>query len=191
MYALDRTRMKRTQWQLKYPAESRRHSWVMEAWMTSFEFCGMTADRYAAECGTIIDPQGEYDLCHEFETCNPGNANLDKLIQWIEMGKRRRSVENQIAVRDELEREDAATHDFVFESYREKMSAFGNAAVSGFGGGSGTKTKEVRLSASAVDRRANIPRPLRGRTFQGVFTPRDQQTVQVPIPVKQESLVCP
>ncbi len=178
VYALDRTGMKHTQWKLKYPMESRRRSWIMEAWMTPFEFCGMTADRYAAEYGTIIDPQGEYDLCHEFETCNPGNANLDKLIQWIEMGKKRRAVENQIAVRDELEREDAATHDFVFESYREKMSAFGNAPVSGYGGGSGTKTREFNVSANQI----RLPGKLRGREtapFQGIFNPK-QEVVHAP-----------
>ena len=127
--------------------------WVMERWDT----CRMTRARWDA----MVDPQsgwllngpypdrGEYYWCHTF-TCGIVDANLDKLVSWIEAGQKRTYQENQDACRQEYDAETAERKGRMNDIILNALPAFLDSPMVGFGGGRGTKTAPIILGARDV-----------------------------------------
>ena len=136
-------------WILKYREEARRGNWIMECWRTIGDYTsGQGVDTYAKTSGICLLADGEYDLCFEFENGLPQVGGMDKLIYWISAGKTRRPIENALAVRAEWEAQEKDRDNSMEGRIRNALPAFGNAPVSGYGGGSGTKTaKDLRIGA--------------------------------------------
>lgn len=171
-------------WIRKYPEESARKVWILERWRSAFDYMHTDPKEWNKVAPNFVDPEGEYDICHEFFSSQPSEANMGKLITWIET--RHRASENAVAVRDEYEREEKASQDKLKEKIRELLPAFGNAPVSGFGGGSGTKThKDFKLSASDVKLPGGRAMPGPG---QYTFNPRRSRKIPVKVQVQQVAL---
>lgn len=126
--------------------------WILERWLPPFEYAKMTRERWDREM-TILGPwpdRGEYDLCHEFELSGPVDANIEKLVSWIEEGRKRRFVEHQDACRAEYDQETKDIENMQEAAFKDKQSAFGSNALVGFGGGRGTKTQRDFVAPPAA-----------------------------------------
>ena len=63
--------------------------WVLERWLSAAEFARCDRATWDATL-SILGPypeRGEYEKCHVFALSGPDDANLDKLISWIEEGQ--------------------------------------------------------------------------------------------------------
>ncbi len=127
--------------------------WILERWLSPHAFTGgMTREKWD-QTMSINGPfpdRGEYDLCHAFEACDPTQANLDKLIMWINEGKNRRFDEIRSACADVYAQEDKDTGNMQDAVIRDALPAFGAAPMIGPGGGRGTKTGLILRSANEL-----------------------------------------
>jgi len=131
--------------------------WVLERWMTPQQFAGCTADQWNSNpalntLGPYPD-RGEYEISHDFDLVGPGEANLEKLISWIEAGQKRSFAENRAACQADYDREEAATSSEMQARIENCFPAFGGVPMAGYGGGRRTKTFEISRSA----REAGLP----------------------------------
>lgn len=138
-------------WTRTYPQV--KDPWVLEAWSMP----NMTRARWDA----MVDPQsgwlingpypdrGDYWHAHTF-TCAVADCNFDKLIAWIEAGKRYSYQENLVACRDEYAKEEEDKRKEGRDRIENALPAFLDRPMVGFGGGRGTKTASVMLDASQV-----------------------------------------
>lgn len=126
-------------------------SWVLEKWLSAYDFTKCTPETWDSTLGLILGPypaRGEYDLAHIFEACPPLDANLEKLTSWIEAGKRNSFNEILTAVRDDVDADAEARRNQRLDRIANALPAFGAAAMSGPGGGRGTKTMPIQFSAN-------------------------------------------
>lgn len=126
--------------------------WILEKWLTPFEFCRMTREQWDREMlvnGPFPD-RGEYEHCHTFETCTPAEANLDKLIMWINEGKNRSYDEIRAACEAKYQSEDRDVANMQESVIRDALPAFGTVPLVGRGGGRGTKTDRIRKTAAEL-----------------------------------------
>lgn len=127
-----------------------RGKWVLERWLAADEFAGCSRESWDS---TLVDPnsgylllgpypfRGEYQHCHTFETCDPLNANLDKLISWIEEGRRRRFTEHRAACQKSYEDEAKSRRGNMDALIGNALPAYGTRPfISGTGVSRGTKT---------------------------------------------------
>ena len=115
-------------------------AWVLEKWVDSVTFSGCGPTKWN-ETLLILGPypaRGEYIHAHTFGV-SIEDANLDKLIRWIEAGSQRSWQDNIDAVRGEYDAEEKAASETRRAIIYNALPAFGAAASSGFGGGKGTK----------------------------------------------------
>ncbi len=117
--------------------------WVLEKWLSAYEFTKMTADMWNQSL-TLLGPypsRGEYEHAHTFANLLPSDVNLDRLISMIEAGRNRYSAyENSVSLRNDAEKEEREAKNYREAVIRNALPAFGGAAMSGRGGGRGTKT---------------------------------------------------
>jgi len=126
--------------------------WVLEKWLSAAEIePGGKAkwDRERSVNGPYPE-RGDYFWCHSFETCDPVNANLDKLISWINEGKNRPYGEVRAACEKTYQAETRATESMQDSMIRDAMPAFGLAPLVGYGGKRGTKTATIIRSANEL-----------------------------------------
>lgn len=126
--------------------------WVLEKWMSATDFAQMSRARWEREM-TILGPwpeRGEYQLAHVFEACGPVDANLDKLIAWIDAGKKHSWQDNKDACYAAYEAEQKATEREIADKVRDLLPAFGNSAVSAPGGIRNPKSKVQRYDPKAL-----------------------------------------
>lgn len=168
-------------WLHKYPAEADRRSWVMEKWISTVAYTGTTAAEWNAAAPNFVVAEGEYEMCHEFFGADPGHSNIEKLIYWIGMGHVRRPVENQIAIRDAAVKQEKEDRGNRIEKLKELMPAFADAPVSGYGGGSGTKTKTFKLDSRAI----GINGPMQGMLTPGQTTGKNKRRFHLGTPQRK------
>jgi hypothetical protein len=123
--------------------------WVMEKWRTPEEF----EPRGKAAWPLLLGPwpdKGEYELCHVFEACLPSDANIEKLIAWVEMGNKHTLYEKIVHARAETEREQDQMRNTVRDRIRNKLPAFGYRVISGSHGSRGSKTGKILKSAEEL-----------------------------------------
>ncbi len=147
---------RKAQWLPKYPEVG--NSWVLERWLTPFEYARCTPDQWNREL-TILGPypdRGEYELCHKFDLVSPSDESIVKLIELIEASHKntRRNgamfdnPENTQACLREAERQQTSTSAQMQDLIGNVLPAFGAAPMSGYGGGRGTKDFHVTRSAA-------------------------------------------
>ena len=109
--------------------------------------------------------RGEYYHAHTF-TCPIVDANLDKLISWIEEGQKRSFQENRDACQQEYDAETKDRQGRVDAIVRNALPAYlDRAFVSGSGAKRGTKTRPVILSAEEVRLPNGQPAPIGNNKF--------------------------
>jgi hypothetical protein len=102
----------------------------------------------------------------------PSEANLEKLISWIEEGRKRSFSENREACQADW---DAEQRDISLKSdaiIRNALPSFGIAPMVGRGGGRGTKTRPILKTAQ------ELGLPVGGNKFKAGQT---GQRFQVPL----------
>lgn len=141
---------RKPKWLPTYPQAG--SCWVLEKWLSAYEFAKCTAEVWNQSM-TILGPypsRGEYEAVHIFEAAVPADANLDKLISWVDAGKRYSANENRNALRDEWDRDELGRKNHRLDVIRNALPAFGAAPMSGPGGGRGTKTMPILRSANEL-----------------------------------------
>lgn len=132
--------------------------WILEGWIHPRDlYAGTEEDWNANPLMLNTGPyprRGDY-LRRETLSCNPCEANIEKLITWIEAGAQRRSADNVQACQDNLDKELLARKNKRDAILRDAMLAFGHEAMSGYGGGRGTKNFTVTKN----NREAGLPGP--------------------------------
>lgn len=131
-----------------------RGHWVLEKWLSPQEFAGCTAEQWNANHAlTVLGPypdRGEYEICHDFDIVGPADCNLDKLISWIEEGKKRSFWENRAACQADYDQQQKDISNEMQARIGNALPAFGSAPMVGHGGGRGTKTRPVLRAAEDV-----------------------------------------
>jgi hypothetical protein len=93
--------------------------------------------------------KGEYCMAATPLTCTPDQANIEKLIMWVE--KRANPYQNSLAIRDDMEREAKNRRKLSNDRIRGALLPFGGEAyASGHGRGRGTKTVKTTRSANEL-----------------------------------------
>lgn len=142
-------------WLPKYPEVG--DSWILERWLTAFEYARCTPEEWNRDL-TVLGPypdRGEYEICHRFNLVGPGDESVDKVIALIEQSHKQTrrngamfdNPENTVACRQIQDELQADTSRQMQDRIGNVLPAFGNAPLSGYGGGRGTKTFPVELSA--------------------------------------------
>lgn len=120
--------------------------WILESWQSPQDYYAGTEDDWNADPMKLnLGPyprRGEW-IRRETLAVSPSDANIEKLITWLEAGGKRRPIENINACIENLDR--------VTEDRRQKRQAligdamrpFGMAPMVGYGGARTTKTLPV------------------------------------------------
>lgn len=126
--------------------------WVLERWRSAWDFAQMPRERWDREM-LILGPypeRGEYDHCHTFFPVLPADANLDKLISWIEEGKKRSWQDNLDACKAEYEQETKDQRNMQEAILHGAYPAFGANAMVGGAVSRGTKTRPIIKTAEEI-----------------------------------------
>lgn len=94
--------------QLVYPAiEPVGENWILEMWKGPWDLYRGTKDDWEADQQMLnmgpYPSKGDY-LMSEVINGSPSDANIEKLIHWIEEGGKRRQIENTVFCRDQMEK---------------------------------------------------------------------------------------
>jgi hypothetical protein len=113
--------VKRANWTLKYPAAG--NTWVMERWVPA-EYYRCSKENWPEINGPYPD-RGDYEICHAFEACLPDDANIEKLICWINASQEVSQYRTFIGLRNMEEQRRLATQKIAEDMIRSKLPAFG------------------------------------------------------------------
>jgi hypothetical protein len=136
--------------------------WILERWLSAFEYCKMGPDRYDIEyrdpiTGLYITgpypQQGEYDMCWDFEKTEPTQGYACRVIAMIEAGRLRSYNENLVANREHMAKQEKAREDRAFAEIQNEMPTFQGQVLSApsTNGRSGIrqfKTRPDRIAAN-------------------------------------------
>lgn len=124
--------------------------WIMERWISADEYYKMPREKWDAMYPCLpFQDRGDYDLCHVF-TCSIADANLDKLIVWIEAGRKSSFQDKRDACAAEYQQETKDTDNEMFARVNNSLPAFGATAMAGHGGARGTKTARIMKTANEL-----------------------------------------
>lgn len=123
-------------------------TWILERWLPAAEFAGCLKeawDRTYPMLGPYPE-RGDYNLCHAFEVVGPADSNLDKLIMWIEEGRKRSFQEIKDGCQAAIDNEKKATRSTQEAMIRDSLSAHLDFPMVGPHGARGTKTRNFNLT---------------------------------------------
>lgn len=140
--------------------------WIIEKWISGFDATQMDEetynlrfkDPYTGLCITGPYPQrGTYFYCETFNG-SPGNANIEKLVSWINASKVADLQKNQQAILAAHAKREADAATERYDRIKELMPAYGIRAANLGGHVKATKTAPILKSAN------ELGLPLRGVT---------------------------
>jgi hypothetical protein len=152
----------RSKWTPLYPQVG--NQWILERWKDAWTFARCGPAGWAESPLSVLGPypsRGEYDLSHVF-VLPPASSNVEAAVKAIEAGRNYSEYENFLAVRENVEKEQADKDRQIEDICKNALPAFGCAPMSGPGGGRSTKAAPVRLTAQE----AGLPVP-RGTKGEG------------------------
>ena len=110
-------------WVLKY--KNNRQDWILEQWRSGEDICPEGKDWWAQQIGVPFPERGDYELAHAFELVHPENCDLDKLIAWVQAGKRYSLDEKIVFSREQASKEKESIGKTAREITRNRLPAFG------------------------------------------------------------------
>lgn len=128
-------------WKRTYPQAG--IAWVLEKWLSAYEFTGMTAEQWNKTDIGVLGPypfRGEYELAHIFYPMPMSLGHIERIISLIDAGKRHSANQNKVAMREGLEKEEADKRKTTHDRLMNCFPAFGSAPMAGYGGARGSKT---------------------------------------------------
>lgn len=144
--------------------------WVLEKWISAWELTKKTEAQYDEvfkDQKTGLYPTGPYPhrgIYHYCETlsCNPADANFDKLISWINRAKFNNPADNTRALMDTMDRKEKEEQQQRFDKMKDLMPAFGIRAANLGGHVKATKSAPMMRSAN------ELGLPVRGPKVQEI-----------------------
>lgn len=133
------------QWVPKY--KHLGNVWILEKWRSGEELEPQGKEFWNRE-RLILGPwpeRGDYDICEPL-ACHPSDANIEKLVAWVEMGRKVSFQETLSWHREDEAREKKATRETVEQIIRDKLPAWGSRPFAGAHGRRTTPTPRL-LSA--------------------------------------------
>lgn len=132
-------------------------AWILEKWQSPSEYAGysITAERWNADPQKLLlgpfPARGDYYISSVLN-CKPSDANIEKLIMWVEEGPKRNPNDNRDACVNNLEKslkDKKSTREAII---RDAMRPWNGADpyVSGVGRGRGSKTLQQLKSANEL-----------------------------------------
>jgi|HubBroStandDraft_1064217.scaffolds.fasta_scaffold403093_2 hypothetical protein len=121
--------------------------WVMEKWLSPWDFAKCGPDQWNRTLSKLgpYPTYGEYQHVHTFNG-SPADANLDKLIKWL--NEKRSPAENRRAIREAYDAETVSANKNVADAVGERLPAYGVRPFVGARVKRGSKTAaEIRLRA--------------------------------------------
>lgn len=160
-------------------------NWILECWLPPSLYHRMSREKWDQMFPMLpYQDCGDYDHCFTFEACTPDNANVDKLVKWIEAGRTGSFQDNLDACKAEYAAETKASDTEISDRVSNLLPAFGSAPMIGHGGGRGTKTMPVLKSANELGLPmggATQGNPLNGK--HKMFGGRRKKAYSVPVKV--------
>jgi hypothetical protein len=101
--------------------------WIMERWLPAEQYAKCTREQWDATM-LVLGPwptQGEYELCHVFDTAQPCDANIETLVTWIEAGRNIRFEETRAFHHKQADAELNATRNQAEDLIRNRLPAYG------------------------------------------------------------------
>ena len=126
------------------------NQWILEKWQSPEDYLASFPGGRAGWEAAMAQPapsRGEYVWAFTFEACDPANANIDKLISWVILGKRATEQDILDGCRADAAASRKADDSQVFDKIWDKIEAFPGRPISAPGGNRGTKTREFPLGA--------------------------------------------
>ena len=140
--------------------------WVIEKWISAFELTRMTEEQYRSayiDKATGLFPTGPYPsrgVYYYCETlsCNPSEANIDKLVMWLEHSKHVDPAQNQRQLLDEIDQAEKADAAHRLDWAKDKNRAAGIRAANFGGMVKAQKSYPMEKSATSLGLPRNGPR---------------------------------
>ena len=132
--------------------------WLLEKFMPVDAYTHLTKEEWNADPMSLrmgpYPDKGAWQMAGPPLTCSPDQANIDKLITWIET-KRYTPAQNAIAIRNKVDAEEKARSAMAADMIRNQLLPFGGEAWSGRGNRTGRvgrnpKTVNVKYSANEL-----------------------------------------
>lgn len=151
----------------------RAKGWILERYMTAFEYCKMSRERWEIEnrdprTGLYITgpypDRGEYEMCWDFEMQDPTQGYCERLIGMIEAGRLKSYNEHFVANQRQMDAEDKAKDARTFDQIKDSMPTFCGRPGNMAGSIRNLKTRPDRLSANQL-RVKGKPLPIGNRKF--------------------------
>lgn len=132
--------------------------WVLERWLPALEFAGCSKETWdwQYECLGPYPERGDYQGVHFFEACSPANASIDKLVMWIEQGRKNSWQTILDGCKDAHEAKKKAERDQNYDRVYDKLSAHLDNAMVGPYATRGTKTVELKKTARQAGMRSQF-----------------------------------
>ena len=131
--------------------------WVLEKWRSCADIAGEVtqADWNAPNSEWLM--QGPYPLDGDYELCtqlavgvDPASANIDKLVVWVEAGKKFSPQQNALALQNKMDEEDKTKRRVIKDKIDDRVLPFaGEAWASGSSVRSKRNTKVIETKHSA------------------------------------------
>ena len=131
--------------------------WLLEKWMKVEAYTHLTKEEWNADPMSLRMgpyPKGAWQMAGPPLTCTPDQANIDKLVQWIET-KRYTPAQNAIAIQNKVHAEEQARSAKVGDMIRDRLLPYGGEAWAGRGNKTGRvgrnpKTVNTKYSANEL-----------------------------------------
>lgn len=133
--------------------------WILERWLSAFEFTGMGPDRWDIETKDwrtglyITGPyphKGEYEMCWDFENQEPTQGYASRVIGMIEAGRLKSYNEHLAANKEYMAKQEKAEDARTFDMIQNEMPTFRGQVLSAPGKIRQFKTRRDSISANQL-----------------------------------------
>lgn len=133
--------------------------WVVEKWLPPEAITTATSQEWNANPELLMQgpypSNGDYCMAALPLTCSPEDANIEKLVSWIEAGKGFTPAQHAIAIQNEVDAKEKTRDRIRREMIEDRLLPFAGEAWSGITssatGRNGRGTKNITLRHSAND----------------------------------------
>lgn len=130
--------------------------WVLEKWLPVDKVTSATRAEWEADPTCLLSgpypADGDYVMAGPPLTCEPANANIDKLIMWIEAGERFTPGQNALAIQNKIDADEKTKRRVIKDKIDDRCLPFGGEAwASGTSVRSKRNTKTINVKHSARD----------------------------------------
>ncbi len=127
--------------------------WILEKWLPPDQITALTAEEWTADPDCIAQgpypARGDYAMAALPLTCDPSQANIDKLVQWVEAGRKRTRGQNAVAIQNEVDAKEKTRDRKRRDMIDNQLLPYGGEAYVGSGRAKrGTKTVSPQYSAN-------------------------------------------